>query len=43
MGLGAAAMASLMGGAAHADVAYDPIQPLAPRKPHFAPKAKSVI
>ena len=35
----------MMGGAqtASADVAFDPTQPLKPRRPHFAPKAKSVI
>ena len=43
MGLGAAAMASLGGGNASANVAFDPSQPLRARKPHFAPKAKSVI
>ena len=45
MGLGAAALASMMGGAqtASADVPFDPTQPLKPRRPHFAPKAKSVI
>ena len=43
MGLGAAAMASMMGGNAFADVAFDSTEPLAPRKPHFAPKAKNVI
>jgi hypothetical protein len=44
MGLGAAAFASLMNaGTARANVAYDPSQPLRARKPHFAPKAKSVI
>ena len=43
MGLGAAAMASMMGGNAFADVAFDSTEPLAPRKPHFVPKAKRVI
>ena len=44
MGLGAAAFAALMnGGTSRADVAFDPSQPLRARKPHFAPKAKSVI
>ena len=45
MGLGAAALASMIGGAqtASADVAFDPTQPLKPRRPHFVPKAKSVI
>ena len=43
MGLGAAAMASMGAGNAFADVAFDSTEPLAPRKPHFAPKAKSVI
>ncbi len=41
VGLGAIAMSSLLGGAAHA--AEAPASPLAPKKPHFAPKAKNVI
>ena len=44
MGLGAAAIASMMGGdTARADVGFDPSQPLHARKPHFLAKAKSVI
>ncbi|HSQ56967.1 MAG TPA: DUF1501 domain-containing protein, partial [Gemmata sp.] len=42
LGLGSLALAEL-GGTARADVAYSRDNPLAPRKPHFAPKAKRVI
>ena len=43
LGLGGLALAQLAGGA-RADVAVtDPKNPLAPRPPHFAPKAKRVI
>src|SRR6188474_505499 len=45
VGLGAAALASLLGAesALGAPKASDGVNPLAPRKPHFAPKAKRVI
>jgi hypothetical protein len=43
LGLGAMALASLGGDSAQADVAINPIQPLAERLPHFAAKAKRVI
>lgn len=42
LGLGAIALSDLSGSAS-ADVSIDPVQPLAERKPHFAPKAKRVI
>src|SRR5215207_5931935 len=38
-GIGSLALADLL----HADGATAPINPLAPKKPHFAPKAKNVI
>src|SRR5437764_1244502 len=44
LGLGSLALASLLGGGEA--VAADPtgfVNPLAPRKPHFSPKARSVI
>ena len=41
VGLGAAALASLLGNDAHGSAAT--ADPLAPRAPHFAPKAKRVI
>ena len=44
-GFGALALSALMSGKANgaSSVTYDPIRPFAPRKPHFAGKAKSVI
>lgn len=42
IGLGAVALQSLLAGEAAAAVAASP-SPLLPRKPHFAPRAKSVI
>jgi hypothetical protein len=44
-GLGAAALAALLGdrAAANPPVAHAPGSPLAPKPPHFAPKAKRVI
>ncbi len=42
VGLGSMALGSLLGSAAMGDVAAG-ANPLAPKKPHFAPKAKSVI
>ena len=41
VGLGAIAMGSLVG--RNADAAEAPVSPLAPKAPHFAPKAKNVI
>ncbi len=41
-GLGATALASLLGPEAAA-APPGPVNPFAPKKPHFAPKAKSVI
>jgi len=43
VGLGAIALQSLLREEAGAAVAFDPGQPMAPREPHFAPKAKRVI
>ena len=43
LGLGGAALASLLNEPARADVAVDPTHPLQPRQPHFAPRAKTVI
>jgi hypothetical protein len=43
VGLGAMALAELMGGAAPARAGSAPDDPMAPRAPHFAPKAKRVI
>lgn len=40
---GAMGLASLLAPAALAGAASSPINPLAPRPPHFAPKAKSII
>ena len=44
-GFGALALSALMrlDGRAATPVTFDPISPYLPRKPHFAPKAKSVI
>ncbi len=42
-GFGALALADLLKGDARADEARSLTQPLAPRVPHFAPRAKSVI
>jgi hypothetical protein len=43
IGLGAMALSSLVGRQARADVAINPMQPLAERQPPFAPRAKRVI
>lgn len=43
IGLGAVALSAMSGGTAAADIAVDPVQPLAERAAHFAPKAKRVI
>jgi hypothetical protein len=43
VGLGAAALAHLLGQSGYAAPATDPADPLAPKAPHFAPKAKHVI
>lgn len=46
VGLGSIALSSLLAGespAAPSEIAIDSVNPLAPRKPHFAPKAKRVI
>src|SRR4051794_22020695 len=44
VGLGSIALGSLLGGSmAAAEDAPAPASPLAPRKPHFAPRAKSVV
>ena len=43
LGLGAMALASLTGGSASADLGSSVINPLAPKSPHFAAKAKRVI
>src|SRR6184192_2777361 len=48
MGMGALALASLLGapavgGAASATLSSSPLNPLAPKSPHFAPRAKRVI
>jgi hypothetical protein len=44
-GLGAIALATLLRGEGHAEEAHrpDPVNPMTPRPPHFAPKAKNVI
>ena len=41
VGLGSMALASLLGESAHA--APSPVDPMAPKQPHFPGKAKSVI
>jgi hypothetical protein len=41
--LGAMGLASLVAPSAFANPAGNPLNPLAPRSPHFAPKAKSII
>ena len=43
LGLGAAALASLSGAAQGANAPRSPADPLSPKPPHFAPKAKRVI
>src|SRR5689334_15704033 len=43
LGLGAAAFALMSGDTRGADASRSPADPLAPRKPHFEPKAKRVI
>ena len=43
LGLGAMALATLMGRDSRADVAINPVQPLSERQPHFAPRASRVI
>jgi hypothetical protein len=43
LGLGAMALSSLVGEKARADVAIDAMQPLAERRPQFAPRAKQII
>jgi hypothetical protein len=43
VGLGAIALADLLGASAGASPAARPANPLAPKRPHFAPKAKRVI
>lgn len=44
LGFGGLALASMLGGELRADMpAIDPLSPLAPRLPHFAPKAKRVV
>jgi hypothetical protein len=43
VGLGGIALAQLMGGASPADTTNSVAGPLAPRAPHFTPKAKNVI
>lgn len=43
LGIGALALSSLMGSDARADVAINPMQPLAERRPHFRPRANRVI
>jgi hypothetical protein len=42
-GIGMAALGDLLAADGYAAPAADPANPLAPRKPHFAPKAKHVI
>lgn len=42
-GFGAVAMQALAGGSPGGKVSLDPLKPFAPRAPHLAPKAKSVI
>jgi Protein of unknown function (DUF1501) len=43
VGLGAIALSTLLGKEARADIPIDPMQPLAERRSHFAPRAKRVI
>jgi Protein of unknown function (DUF1501) len=43
LGLGALALSSLLGEKSQADVAIDAMQPLAERRPLFAPRAKQII
>src|ERR671938_292959 len=43
VGLGTLALADLLGGAGRGAPASTPADPLAPKKPHFAPKAKRVV
>jgi hypothetical protein len=43
LGLGGIALGSMLQGEARAAAAKAPVNPLAPRAPHFAPKAKRVI
>ena len=43
VGLGSLALGALFQEAASAAVTYNPSEPLKPRAPHFAPKAKQVI
>lgn len=43
VGLGGLALSSLLGGSASADTTSSVINPLAPKSPHFAAKAKRVI
>jgi Protein of unknown function (DUF1501) len=43
VGVGAMALNQLLGADAQAAVKIDPANPMAPRAPHFAPKAKRVI
>ena len=43
-GFGAVALSALMGNSAYGQTAdYSPNNPLAPKQPHYAPKAKNVI
>ena len=42
-GFGGLALLTLLADQAHADVAKTPRNPLAPRPPHFAAKARSII
>jgi hypothetical protein len=43
VGLGAVALRSLLDGSSARGAAIDPTDPLAPRSPHFPPKARNVI
>jgi hypothetical protein len=43
LGLGALALSSLVGKESRADVTIDAMQPLAERRPQFAPRAKQII
>jgi hypothetical protein len=43
LSIGSLALASLLGGKARADERADALNPMAPRAPHFAPKAKRII
>src|SRR6185369_17700736 len=43
LGLGALALSSLIGEESRADVAINAMQPLAERRPQFAPRAKQII